>query len=275
MELPVSSTTPANGARRGAVAPDGYRPSDYPPFAFTADVVLATIRNGHLCVLLIERAADPYAGFWALPGGFVNDRRPGDEADTAETAEEAAVRELGEETRIRIGGPAGAPGGVGHLEQLRTYSEPDRDPRMRVVSVAFVGMVPDLPNPVAASDATKARFWPVADLDLDSTGEGLPLAFDHARIISDGLERIRAKLEYTTLATAFCEEPFSIADLRRVYEAVWGVQLAAGNFHRKVTSAEGFIAAVDATTTGPGRPAQLYRRGPANELQPPLLRPHR
>lgn len=251
-------------ARDGHRAPAGYDASKFPPFAVTADVVLATIRNGQLSVLLVERAHDPYAGCWALPGGFVN---------SDEDTDTAAVRELEEETGIVIGGPAGETGGTGYLEQLRTYSAPDRDPRMRVVTVAYVGMIPDLPNPVASSDAAAARFWPVSDLDLDGTGDGIPLAFDHARIVADGIERIRAKLEYTTLAAAFCEEPFSVADLRRVYEAVWGRTLNAQNFHRKVTSTNGFLEPVEGrTSSGPGRPAQLYRRGAATTLHPPLMR---
>lgn len=232
-----------------------YDPRKYPPVAVTVDVVALTIRNGRLSVLLVERAGHPFKGRWALPGGFVDE---GEDLDTA------ARRELAEETGLDT-----VPG---HLEQLRTYGDPDRDPRMRVVSTAYVGFMPDLPNPVAGSDAANARWWPVEDL----SGEGSPLiAFDHRRILDDGVERARAKLEYTPLASAFTEEPFTIADLRRVYEAVWGVTLHPGNFRRKVLSTPGFVEPLgvksDPGATG-GRPAELYRRGEATLLHPAMLR---
>lgn len=233
-----------------------YNPSRFPPVAVTVDVVLLTIRSGRLSVLLVERGGFPYRGAWALPGGFV---------DANENADVAAARELAEETSI-----SGLPG---HLEQLRTYSEPERDPRMRVISVAYVGFIPDLPAPAAGSDAASARWWAVEDL---ATPDGPALAFDHAGIIADGVERARAKLEYTPLATSFTEEPFTLVELRRIYEAVWGVELHVGNFRRKVLSTAGFVERLEATTpaTGTrGRPAALYRRGTATTLHPAMLRP--
>lgn len=250
--------------KAAAVAPAGYDASKYPPFAVTVDAVVATIRNGQLCVLLIERSDDPHAGCWALPGGFIE---PDEDADTA------ASRELEEECGIRFGGPAGDNGGIGHLEQLRTYSTPDRDPRMRVVTVAYLAVAPDLPNPTAGSDAAGARFWPVADLNLGDNPDGIDLAFDHAQIIGDGIERIRSKFEYTTMATLFCDETFTIPELRRVYECVWGVELDAGNFTRKVSRTEGFLEPADGVAAGgTGRPARLWRRGTAELLHPALLR---
>jgi 8-oxo-dGTP diphosphatase len=236
----------------------GYDPSVYPPVAVTIDVVLLTLRQGKLTVLLVERAVPPFEGCWALPGGFV---RPD------ETLEEAARRELSEET-----GVARLPAGM-HLEQLRTYGDPGRDPRMRVITVAYLGLAPDLPVPVGGTDAAQARFWPVEDLE---SPDAPALAFDHARIIGDGVERARSKLEYTALATAFVDEPFTVADLRRVYEAVWGTRLDPGNFQRKVLGTADFLAAVESplpATAGPGRPARLYRRGTAQLLHPPMLRP--
>lgn len=237
----------------------GYDPSRFPSVAVTVDVVLLTIRSGRLSVLLVERGGFPYRGAWALPGGFV---------DAEEDTDAAAVRELAEETSIH-----GLPG---HLEQLRTYSDPDRDPRMRVISVAYVGFIPDLPSPAAGSDAANARWWAVEDLDSRESGEAPALAFDHSRIIADGVERARSKLEYTPLATSFTEEPFTLVELRRIYEAVWGVELHVGNFRRKVLSTPGFVERLEATTpaTGSrGRPAALYRRGAATTLHPAMLRP--
>ncbi|WP_122978934.1 NUDIX hydrolase [Actinoplanes teichomyceticus] len=214
----------------------------------TVDLVLLTIRQDALQVLLIRRGIEPFAGQWALPGGFIHDD---------EDLDEAAARELREET--------GLDPSAGHLEQLATYGCPGRDPRGRVVTVAYLALLPDLPSPVAGSDAAQARWWPVGDLRL---------AFDHDRILADGLERARAKLEYTPLATAFCPAEFTVAELRAVYETVWRTRLDPRNFHRKVTSAENFIEATGhSVTRDRGRPAQLFRRGPATLLHPPLLRP--
>ncbi|HLT17703.1 MAG TPA: NUDIX domain-containing protein [Acidimicrobiales bacterium] len=236
-----------------------FDPRSFPPVAVTVDVVSLTIRAGRLSVLLVQRGAYPYKGAWALPGGFVE---PDEDTDAA------AARELAEET-----GVASVPG---HLEQLRTYSDPDRDPRMRVISVAYVGFGPEAAVPEAGSDATAARWWAIDDLE----GPDAPaLAFDHARIIADGVERARAKIEYTSLAASFVEEPFTLAELRRVYEAVWGVELHVGNFRRKVLSTPGFVTVADEDGTAGtsrrtgGRPATLYRRGGATVLHPAMLRP--
>lgn len=224
--------------------------TDRPAFAVTVDLVVLTIRDSALCALLVRRAAAPYRGRWALPGGFVL----GDEGLDA-----AAVRELREET--------GVAAEAGHLEQLASYGAPRRDPRGRVVTVAYLALLPDLPVPTAGSDAAHAAWRPVDDIEPRS------LAFDHDRILADGIERARAKLEYSTLATAFCPAEFTVADLRAVYEAVWGGALDPRNFHRKVTGAEGFVVATGRTTTGErGRPARLYRRGPASLMYPPMLR---
>jgi 8-oxo-dGTP diphosphatase len=136
---------------------------------------------------------------------------------------------------------------------------------MRVFSVAYLAFGADMPDPVAGGDAAAARWTPVP--------EAKRLAFDHAAILADGLERARAKLEYTPLATAFCPPVFTIAELRAVYETVWRTKLDPRNFHRKVTGAPGFLVETGATTTRQGgRPAQLYRVGDATLLVPPLLR---
>ncbi|GIF25792.1 NUDIX hydrolase [Paractinoplanes tereljensis] len=212
------------------------------------DLVLLTIRQAALHVLLVRRGIPPFLGQWALPGGFV---LPDEDLFVA------AERELREET--------GVSAGAGHLEQLATYGAPGRDPRGRVFAVAYLALVPDLPVPVAGSDAASASWQPVP-----ATG----LAFDHDTILADGLERARSKLEYTPLATAFCAPSFTIAELREVYETVWTTRLDPRNFHRKVTSAEGFIEPTGETVIRErGRPAQLFRRGSATLLHPALLRP--
>jgi 8-oxo-dGTP diphosphatase len=243
----------------GNTAPESYDPSAYPPFAVTVDLATFTIRAGALSVLLVQRGNDPYQGDWALPGGFVE---PDEDAATA------AQRELLEETGIDAGRY--------HVEQLRTYTAPDRDPRMRVVSVAHLAFAPDLPAPSAGDDAAFARWWGVEEILEDPDAPGL--AFDHREILTDALERVRSKLEYTTLAAQFLAEPFTLAELRAVYGAVWGVLPDRSNFIRKVLSTDGFVVPDDdigkgkASKSGGPRPT-LYRRGDATALHPALLRP--
>jgi len=231
----------------------GYDQRAWPSAAVTVDLVVLTIRDGALAVLLIRRGEPPYRGRLALPGGFV---RPD------ETLAQAAARELAEETSL---GPS-----MVHLEQLASYGDPGRDPRMRVVTVAYLALAPGLPEPVAGTDAAAARWQAVEDISKSSPR----LAFDHTAILSDGVERARSKLEYTPLAAAFCPHEFTIAQLRRVYEIVWGTILDPRNFHRKAITTPGFVVATGASTIGErGRPARLYLKGPAAMLYPPLLRP--
>jgi len=221
-------------------------------FAVTVDLVVFTIRDDELCALAVRRGVSPYRGRLALPGGFVLED---------EGLLEAARRELAEETGLddrRM-----------HLEQLATYGAPRRDPRMRVVSVAYLAFAAELPEPSAGTDAAEASWRPLADL-LAGAGR---LAFDHGQILADGLERARAKLEYSPLATVFCRSEFTVAELRHVYEVVWGAALDPRNFHRKVTGSPGFLVPTGKRTTrNGGRPAQLYRRGKANLLNPPIAR---
>ena len=250
-----------------------YDATEYPSFAVTVDMVVLTLRElvpvrtaAHqpaapqpswkprhaLCALLVRRGLEPLAGKLALPGGFTHED---------EDLEPAAYRELREEVGFDRADVV--------LEQLKTYGAPQRDPRMRVVTVAWLGLGANLPEPTAGSDAAAASWVSVRNA-LRRPGQ---LAFDHAQILRDGLDRARAKLEYSTLATLFCPQPFTVAELREVYEAVWGVELDPGNVHRKVTGAQGFLTETgERTKRAGGRPAMLYRAGPAEQLHPPILR---
>lgn len=224
---------------------------EHPPFAVTVDLVVFTVRQDELCVLTIRRGVAPHKGRLAIPGGFVQ---------IHEDLPDAAARELTEETGI---------GTVDrlHLEQLGTYGAPKRDPRMRTVSVAHLAFAANLPDPKAGTDAAAAKWISVEEALTTK------LAFDHNTILKDGLERARAKLEYTTLATTFCHAEFTIAELRQVYEVVWGTSIDPRNFHRKIQATAGFVEPTgELTSQGRGRPAQLFRAGSATTLHPPIER---
>ncbi|MFJ9412125.1 NUDIX hydrolase [Streptomyces sp. NPDC101393] len=305
------------GGGAGQDADDGefladYDPRDFPAIAVTVDIVVLTLREGVLHLLLVERGGRPFQGAWALPGGFVRAGR--------ESLDAAAARELAEETGLDAADLDRV-----HLEQLGSYGEPGRDPRMPVVTVAYLAFAPDLPEARGGGDASAAAWVPVSALDVGARrttqadavqpqatepdaarmrppeqgpGHGtdgggsvprpaaaeapptpLPLAFDHARIVTDGLDRARAKIEYTPLATAFLGAEFTIVELRGVYESIWGSPLHAGNFHRKVLSVPGFVKSTGATAARGGARggprARLYRAGDARLLHPALLRPDR
>lgn len=257
--------------------------------AVTVDVVALTVRSQRLQVLLVERMLDPFRGCWALPGGFVL---------AGESLEDAARRELEEETGVQPSAlivqtpTSDAPTGQhasaqlsrhisghasGHLEQLRTYGPLHRDPRGPVLSVAYLALAPAFDVPSAGGDAAEVAWHDVADVLGD---DGAQLAFDHARILADGVERARAKIEYSPLATAFCPPEFTIAELREVYEAVWGASIDARNFHRKAVGTPGFLEATGSSRAqAVGRPAALYRLAPGTDvtdgvLNPPLMRSH-
>ena len=164
-----------------------------PEVALAVDLAVLTVRDGALRIMLVERGEDPYRGMLALPGGFL--------FDDAEDVDDAATRELTEETGLH-------PQGL-HLEQLRTYGAPDRDPRRRVITVCYLAFVADLPEPTAGGDARAATWIPARDVLEGET----QVAFDHARIIADAVERARGKLEYTTLAASFCATEFTMTCL--------------------------------------------------------------
>ncbi|GAB2755780.1 NUDIX domain-containing protein [Nocardioides salsibiostraticola] len=215
--------------------------SDYPVFYVAVDVAAFTLIDSVLQVLVVERGPAPdgsegtETGRVALPGGFVG---PEEDLTTA------ALRELAEETGVEDV----------TLEQLASYGAPGRDPRGRVVSVAHLAVLAHPATPHAGSDAATASWRAVAEVGS--------MAFDHRRILDDAVARLRSKLEYTAIAAAFLPERFTLAELRAVYESVWGVALDPGNFQRKLRSNGGdFVAPVEGALRGHGRgrPAQLFR----------------
>jgi len=221
----------------------------------TVDVVILTMREGLLHVLLVCRGEAPFEGMWAIPGGF---KRP------TETLDEAARRELAEETGVEA---------ATLLTQFGAYGDPERDPRMNVVTVAYLAVLRDVGMLAAGSDAAAASLLPVSDV---LSGK-IELAFDHKRIVRDAIERVRVELEVTGVATAFVGTTFTLAELRAVYEAVWGVQLDAANFRRSVVADDGWVIPTGRRARpGPagGRPAELYRAGRAWSSGGPIHRLH-
>jgi 8-oxo-dGTP diphosphatase len=206
---------------------------EYPRPALTVDVVIFTLREDRLHVLLIRRAENPYEGMWALPGGFVK---------IDESLDEAAYRELGEETGLR----------EAYLEQLYTYGDPQRDPRGRVVTVSYFALIPaDAPLlAVACSEISEAGWFPAEEIPH--------LAFDHAEIIAYALRRLRYKLEYTAAGFELLPGEFTLSEIQRTYEMILGEKLDKRNFRRRILEA-GIIEATNQMRTGEGRPARLYR----------------
>jgi len=241
---------------RDAGVPLGYDPSQFPAFAVTVDVVVLTMVDGLLHVLLVCRGEAPFEGMWAVPGGF---KRP------AETLDDAAKRELVEETGVDA---------ASLLTQFGAYGDPERDPRMNVVTVAYLAVLRDVGAVAGGSDAAAAALIPVSDVLNGKVG----LAFDHLRLVRDAIERVRLELEVTGIATAFVGTTFTLAELRAVYEAVWGVEIDAANFRRSVVAEEGWVIPTGRRARpGPagGRPAELFRAGRAWTRGGPIHRLHR
>lgn len=233
---------------------ESYNPRDYPSVALTVDLVVFAVARGVLKVALVRRGEHPFKDVLALPGGFVG---------AEESAGKAAERELAEETGLDLGRlPV-------HIEQLATYTSPDRDPRMRVVSVAHLALLASsgtsLPMIAAGSDAASAGWYAVHDI-LRSDG----LAFDHAVILGDGLARLAGKMEYTTVAARLLPEEFTLTQLRTVYDAVWETTLAAGNFTRKMMPQLTDTGRKTRGSTG-GAPAALFT-ATDRHIHPPLKR---
>ena len=197
----------------------------------TVDVVIFTIQEGVLKVLLVKRRIDPFIGQYAIPGGFVLED---------EDLEQAAARELREETGVSDV----------YLEQLYSFGKPDRDPRGRVITVAYFALISADRKLKAGSDAAEAAWFPMDNLP--------PLAFDHATILNYALERLRNKLEYTTVGFQLLPEKFTLTELQEVYAAILGKQLDKRNFRRKMSVLR-ILKPLPEYRRGGQRPAQLYR----------------
>jgi 8-oxo-dGTP diphosphatase len=222
-------------------APDAaqaYDPARYPRPSVTVDLVILTIQNADLRALLVQRGQWPFEGSWALPGGFVH---------IDESLHDTARRELAEET--------GLAGEDIYLEQLYTFGDPQRDPRTRVITVAYFALVPaDVSRRLQpGSDAAAVRWFSVYDLP--------PLAFDHARIVEVALRRLRSKLDWTPVAFRLLPEQFTMSQLRSAYQIILNRELDKQNFSKKMLhSRQPVIEPVpNALVKGAHRPAQLYR----------------
>ena len=198
----------------------------------TVDIVIFTLREGPLQVLLVKRGVPPFEGQYAIPGGFIR----GDES-----LEEAALRELHEETGVRNV----------FLEQLYTFGDPKRDPRGRVITVAYYALIAsDKLSLVAGADAAEAQWFPASGVP--------PLAFDHKSILDYALERLRNKLEYTTVGFQLLPEKFTLGELQAVYEAILGRPFDKRNFRRKLALLEILKPLREWQRTG-RKPARLFR----------------
>ena len=209
---------------------------DYPRPALTVDIVIFSVRSDNLQVLLVCRGEEPYLGMWALPGGFVRQD---------ESLEEAAARELEEETGLH----------EAYLEQLYTYGDPHRDPRGRVVTVAYFSLIAaDKPICTEGGSDTTQAAW----ISINKLPE---LAFDHADILSNALRRLRYKLEYTAVGFELLPEEFTLTEIQSTYEIILGVKLDKRNFRRRILEAN-IIEETPQMRAGEGRPARLYRYRP-------------
>ncbi|MGD8590680.1 MAG: NUDIX domain-containing protein [Chromatiales bacterium] len=205
----------------------------YPHPALTADVVLFCILQHSLQLLLIRRAAEPFQGMWALPGGFL---------EIDEDLETCAKRELEEETGIR----------EVYLEQLYTFGKPNRDPRERIISVAYYALAQaEQLAPRPGSDAREVRWFALSDLP--------ELAFDHAEIIAMAHQRLVAKLDYSNIAFQFMPETFTLSELQSVYEILLNRRLDKRNFRKRLLAQNLIQATGKYSRTGKHRPARLYR----------------
>jgi 8-oxo-dGTP diphosphatase len=195
------------------------------------DIVIFTIQSGVLKVLLVKRKIEPYRGQFAIPGGFLHDD---------ENLNEAALRELREETGVTDV----------YLEQLYSFGEPKRDPRGRVISISYFALISADRTLSAGSDAAEASWWQMKELPN--------LAFDHEEILSYALERLRYKLEYTTVGFQLLPEKFTLVQLQKVYEAILDKKLDKRNFRRKMSLLK-ILKPLNEYQPSARRPAQLFR----------------
>jgi 8-oxo-dGTP diphosphatase len=199
----------------------------------TVDVLFFTVKDGKLQLLLIKRAAWPYKGLWALPGGFVS---------MTEDLETAAAREIFEECGVKDL----------FLEQLYTFGSPKRDPRTRVITVAYYALAPSTQiKKVQKEEVREAKYFPV---------DGLPkLAFDHKKIVEAGFERLKNKLGYSSIVFGLLPKSFSLSEVQNIYEIIYGRMIDKRNFRKWILSS-GLLASTGKIASGMAhRPALLYK----------------
>ena len=206
---------------------------EYPHPAVTVDVVVFTLRDGQLKLLLIKRAGEPFRGKWALPGGFVG---------LDEGLDAAAARELEEETGVS----------KVYLEQLYTFGRVDRDPRERVITVAYYALIPSDKLEIRAATDAEAVGW----FGMDELPK---LAFDHKDIVAQAHERLVAKLDYSTIAFAFMPHRFTLSELQGVYETILQQEMDKRNFRKWILALEQIEETDEERRDGQHRPARLYR----------------
>jgi 8-oxo-dGTP diphosphatase len=198
----------------------------------TVDIVIFTIEQGALKVLLVKRGIEPFAGQYAIPGGFVLEN---------ESLDQAAMRELREETGVADV----------YLEQLYSFGDPKRDPRGRVITVAYYALISAEHSQLRAGSDVAAAAWFAVDAVPD-------LAFDHPKIVAYAVERLRNKLEYTTVGFQLLPEKFSLSELQEVYQAILGKKLDKRNFRRKLALLKILKPTSEYRRDG-RKPARLYR----------------
>lgn len=190
-----------------------YSPKDYDRPSVTADILVFSMIDKKLHILLIKRKGHPYKDYWAIPGGFVG---------INESVEDAAYRELKEETNIDNA----------YLEQLYTFGNPNRDPRMRVISVAYIALVSaSKMKESAGDDASEVCWFPVNDLLEQLETEDI-LAFDHEEILHTAISRLRGKIHYTDIAFQLLPKEFTMRELMEVYEEILNTKLRLTNIIR-------------------------------------------
>lgn len=234
-----------------------YRPGDFPRPSVTVDLVIFTVLDKLLHVLFVRRNEHPFKGRWALPGGFV--RVSDDRKDQGEDLDAAAHRELYEET-----GLSHTASGSVFLEQVRTFGKPGRDPRLRVISVAYYALVRPALVPMirAGGDVSHAKWFDVSELTGDGAKKARSeLAFDHAEILDAALTRMRADVDRTSIPYELVPETFTIQELRVVHEAIRGETLDPGNFRKRFLRLieDGVIEPARGKRTTISKPANVYR----------------
>lgn len=203
----------------------------YQDIKVAVDVVIFTIKNGQLHALLIQMNKKPFFQWWAFPGGLIK---------KTENLDQAARRELYEKTGVKNV----------FLEQLYTFGEVHRDPFGRVVSAVYFALIPEPWKLTTTTKYLDVKFWPVSKLPQ--------LAYDHTKVASYALKRLRAKLEYSNIAWSLLSRQFSLGELQKVYEIILGKKLDKRNFRKKVESLK-FLVYTGKKNRGDHRPAKLYR----------------